>query len=350
MKFYRIIFSLILTFGIVNFAVADNFRDCMQKINDPINNSGFFEGMDSIFPDKQDLTQEIVTKKAPKIYNLLAANILAYCADYIAEFSELETGKISFARNNKKIAFEFSIKKLFEHINLRTAIMVYNDRSKVTGDVIKLSDIGKTYWSDECSDLSIWDNLDDDAAVNQAGQRVFSSYGGSKNEFFLDFEEGNNRRAFPGLVLMDKTGSTTEKIVTFSNILTGKEKTKQFADSLQNSMCSNQGLAVYLVGIDTFPDPRNKNSYAIAAGVTGGTMALLGLGSALATTTAVAATGSMILVNTTLGLAAASSAVPVAGWIAAAVLTTTAGIIAMVPQDLQDIQQVMVLDGPYNIQ
>ncbi|MBP3340307.1 MAG: hypothetical protein J6L47_01410 [Alphaproteobacteria bacterium] len=134
------------------------------------------------------------------------------------------------------------------------AIFVYNQSNKKPGDEIKLSDISKLYWSDECSDHTIWENLDDDAAINVAGRQVFNKHyldvGIDKKlvknlEYFLDFEEGNNRRAFPGLVLIDLDGSAM--LITSYNKDTLIPIAKEFASELHESACSADKLAVYVV-------------------------------------------------------------------------------------------------------
>lgn len=330
-------------------ALAGPMYDCMKKFNVD-DNTGLINGLKEIFPKNIELTQEYVTKKAPNIYGLMAANTWVYCRDNIMAIAEDTSGpSIVFNRDGKEIEIQFSIEKMFEYLNLRTGVMVWNKLIPPADGVIKLDDIKELYWSDECSDHTIWDNLDDDAAVNIAGQNSFSTFGGSKNEFFLDFEEGNNRRAFPGLVIMDKTGSTTEKLVSFFNIIAGQNAAKKFAESLKGSECSGQGLAVYLVALDVKKDTTGKDGWLIGASVGGGAMAFLGVGAALATSTAVAATGSTVLVTTTLGVASAASWVPVAGWIAAGVLVTAAGVISMIPGEIEDLKQVKILAGPFII-
>lgn len=134
------------------------------------------------------------------------------------------------------------------------AIFVYNQSDKKPGDEIKISDISKLYWSDECSDHTTWENLDNDAAVNVAGRQVFN-----KNyldvgldakhvkylEYYLDFEEGNNRRAFPGLVLIDMDGGNM--LVTSYNKDTIIPIAKEFASELHGTACSTDKLSVYVV-------------------------------------------------------------------------------------------------------
>ena len=150
---------------------------------------------------------------------------------------------------------------------------------------------------------------------------------------------------------MDKTFSTKEQIVSYHNINTGIEKAQQFAAKLKNTACSNQGLAVYLVALDVKHDASSENNgWAIAAGIGGGTFAWIGL-SAAAVVTPLAATAWLpaFVGNAMLSTAAAATSVPVAGWIAAGLLVTGATAISLYPFEIEKIQQVMVLDGPYNL-
>ena len=331
-------FSATLTlFLCLNNAHADIAGDCMRRVSD---NADFQRAMtEEIFPDASTLTQEYTTQNKPKILGLIAANVLSNCMSELNTLTRVANGKVWYPRDGKTYAFQFKMDELFQYINIPTGIMLYNNPTLSVGSVIELSDIPKLYWSDECSDHTIWDNNDDDAAVNIAGQRIFSQYGGADNEFFLDFED-NNRRAFPGLVLMDKTGSTSEKIVSFNNLHTAIAATQGFASALNNTACSNDGLAAYVVALNVQPDDINKDGYAVAAGVTGGTMAMLGVA------TAIKAGGLVAALTTAAG---ATSVVPVWGWIVGGVLGATAGALSLIPGEIADIQRVMVMDGPYLI-
>jgi hypothetical protein len=254
---------------------ADNVATCLDAISKDKEKwqDMLFDHDNGIFKDikdTDDITDAMVEENKNKIYTLIAGNIMTRCNKLLGDFSKKQRATIDFTHNNKSYAFDFSTEKMFEFIDLRTGIVVTNKRTYSSGDVMKLSDFPRNtkLFSDECSDWTIADNLDDDGAVNKIGQSVFNEFGGSKNEFFLDFTEGDNRRAFPGLVLMDETGSTKEKIVTYRNINTGISKAKQFAQSLKSSECSNQGLAVYLVALDVKKDTSSeKKGWMIAAGI-----------------------------------------------------------------------------------
>lgn len=326
MKKILLFFSTICTvLSMGNIATADILNDCMRHISD---NANFQKRMtEEIFKDVSTLTQEGATKNKSKILGLIASEVLQNCMSDLNVLTRATNGKVWYPRDGKTYAFQFKMAELFQYINIPTGIMLYNNLSLSVGSVIKLSDISKLYWSDECSDHTIWDNNDDDAAVNIAGQSVFSQYGGADNEYFLDFEEGNDRRAFPGLVLMDETATTTEKIVSFNNLHTAIAATQGFANALNNTACGNDGLAAYVVALNVQPGSTDSDIAAgasVAAGVAGAAI----------------------------GSAAAIGWIPVVGWayaVGAAAVGAIAGGISLIPGEITDIQQVMVMDGPYLI-
>ena len=316
----------------------DILNNCMHAIS---NDENFKNIMTSeIFPDASMLNKETVAQNKSQIMGLIGSELLLLCSGNLSTLTKRANGKVWYERDGKTYAFQFKMDDLFSYLNIPTSIMVYNSRNLKSGDIIKLSDIPKLYWSDECSDHVIWDNLDDDAGVNVAGQKVFSQYGGSDNEFFLDFEEGNDRRAFPGLVLMDKTYSTKEELVSFNNLPTSIKAAQNFASALNGTRCANDGLAVYVVSTNVQKLSTDKEGWGIAAGIVGGATAVVGISSGLA---------ALGVTSTLLTAASVSSTVPVVGWIVAGALAATAGAISLIPGTIQDVQQVMVLDGPYLI-
>jgi hypothetical protein len=451
---------LILCMFIMSAANAGTVEDCLNNIS---KTKEWKDGITNIF-GKTDLNDENVSYHKPQIYTLLAQEIGLVCGEKLTAIAKAKSdrGIIYFSHNSKEYGFDFSISEMFDNIMIRTGVLVINKRNLSPNKVLKLSDIPKKkkFFSDECSDWTIWDNLDDDAAVNVAGQAVFNEYGGAKNEFFLDFAEGDNRRAFPGLVLMDKTWSTQESIVTYMNLKTGIKKVQQFAEKLKGSQCSNQGLAVYLVALDVSKDSATARRGAMAAagaiGVTAGAIAVKTAGAAAGTAaatgaaatgaaagtaaaatgaaatgaaagtaaatgaaatgaaagtaaaatgaaatgaaagtaaaatgaaagTAAAATGAAATgaaagtaaaatgaaaTGAAAGTAAATGAaatgaaagttaaaatgasflgIPVVGWIIGGVVIATVYTIAMIPSEIENLQQVMILDGPYNL-
>lgn len=352
------LFILFLMFFSVT-ANATVLDSCLQKIssNNSLWQERLFDKKNGIFNTlgtQEKLTDDMVQKNKAKIYTLLAGNILLNCNKNLSDIAKQPRALIYFKHDTNNYAFDFSTEKLFDYMEIRTGILVINKKNLSPGDVLELSSLpkNKKFFSDDCSDHTIWDNLDDDAAVNVAGQETFNEYGGSKNEFFLDFAEGDDRRAFPGLVLMDKTLSTQESIVTYRNVNTAMEKTQQFASKLKNGACSNQGLAVYAVALDVkkADTSSEKIGWAIAASVGGGALAWIGL-SAAAAAAPVAATALIpaVIGDALLATAAGSSTVPVVGWVIAGVAVAAATAIALYPAEIEDLQQVMILDGPYNL-
>lgn len=324
---------LILCALFISSAHADVLETCIEKIakDNTIWQNMLFDKTNGIFndlPESSDLTDEIVDSKKQSIYALIGKDIELKCPEKLAAIAKKDRAVIPFTHNEKEYAFDFSIETMFDYVNdIRTGIIVVNKRNLSSGKVLKVSDFPKKQkiFSDECSDWTIFENLDDDGAVNIAGQAVFNEFGGSKNEFFLDFTEGDDRRVFPGLVLMDETGSRTEKIVSYRNVKTGMQKMRQFAEKLKGSACSNQGLAVYLVALDVQHDSTSKlpGHWSIGLLSTGGAA-----GATAIFLTATAAT---------------------VGWIASGVLLAAGAVVALIPSPIEKIDQVMILDGPYNL-
>ena len=220
--------------------------------------------------------------------------------------------------------------------------MITNLRSKSAGDVITKAETPKDYFfTNDCSDHWVRINIDNSVPVNTAGQAAFSNYAGK--EFFIDFPFEKNNRAFPGLIIAAKKYiGGGEEVVWYSNYRLARQNAKKFADALQNTPCGNQNLAVNVVSLNTTPDNQGENrGWAIGAGVNAG------IGAGIATTGALSAAG--IISIGAAGTAAGSSAIPVAGWIVAAVaatVATVAGVIAIAPSSLADLNQVMVMDEP----
>ncbi len=325
-------------------AASDPLQSCLQKIS--TNDSAWKSGITNIFGNS-DLDDTIVEQNKAKIYLLLTERFKDLCGAELIQIAKTsgERARIDFTHKNKSYAFDFCLEKIFDNLGLQMGILVINRRDLYPTKVLKLSEIPKKqkFFTDECSDWTIFDNLDDDSAVNVAGQSVFTEYGGSKEEFFLDFAEGDNRRAFPGLVIKDKTGSSEEEIVSYANIKTAVQRTEQFANQLKNGPCSQKGLSVYLVALNVQQTPVNtSDNHDLSASV----VAVSG-----------AATGGIVggvmgisAVATWMGLAgAAATAVPIAGWVVGGVLVAAGGIVALWPQKITDIQQVMILDGPFDL-
>ena len=324
-KIFGLIFVFLFMSGASYAATADQaLTACLNNIS--AKDSAWQSGLNDIFGNA-DLNDVIVEQEKQRVHNLLFDRIRANCGTALITIAKTSQDRaiIYFKHKNKDYGFDFSISQVLDNIGIQTGILVINKRNLVPNQILKLSDIPtkQKFFNDECSDHTIWDNLDDDAAVNIAGQAVFNEYGGTQHEYFLDFADGDNRRAFPGLVLIDKTASTEEQIVTYLNIKTGIEKAQQFAAKLKGTPCSRDGLAVYLVALNVqngsvqTSDNRDTSS-AVFGSIAG-------------------------------AIAAGAAWVPVAGWIVAGVAGATAATIALWPQTITDIQQVMILDGPYDL-
>mgnify|MGYP000874290887 CR=1 FL=1 len=353
----KLVTFLLLLF-IVTPSFGDAWQDCAKNI---IQDGEFAQNVRDIVGDDRNDAQKILQSRASDIRFKLVDKMFSVknglCKNEIVDIARMKTLKLSFDVDGKIYRFDIDVDTLFDYFPTQTAIMVYNDRSKKIWDQITNDSIKSLYWSDECSDHTIWENLDDSAAVNVAGQQIFTEYGGTKNEFFLDFEKGNNQRAFPGLVIEDVTGNTEENLVLFTHLPTALKKFDAFAKNLENTTCGNQGLAVYLVSVAGTPDSKNNINVAAGKGFEpgGGTGRNIGAGVGIGigvpvlagmTTAALGATTTGAIMS--FGLAAAGTMNPV-GWIVGGVALVAGGIIALVPTDIADIKQVYVLYGPYII-
>ena len=198
--------------------------------------------------------------------------------------TKLGTNRITFtAPNNPKLEFEIMMQLRVPESPTKPntppstatpektpiAFFVYNNATKKPGDIVQLSDIPQLYWSNECSDHTIAWGLSNEAGVNIAGQRVFSPiFNQDDYEYFLDFQQGNNRRIFPGLVLLETqfTKGIQERLV-----MTAPDKAdeyaKQFATALANTVCKDENLVVYTVNLGTtFTQSDTKIDWGLALG------------------------------------------------------------------------------------
>lgn len=318
---------------------ADQTSDCMERIS---NNADFQKVLrEEVFNNDTALNTEILKEKKSKILGAVAATVFIECPDMVHILAKQANGKIWTTVNNQLYGLTFKMADMFAYTNMRLGIWVSDNLSLSPSDVVEQSSIKGIYWSDECSDHTIWDNLDDDTAINIAGQRTFSQYGGSQNEYFLDFEEGNNRRAFPGLVLMDKTNSTSESIVTFTDLPTTIGIAEQFATALKGGTCSVPKKAVYVVNLDV---------QKLSSDGLGGWGYGVGVGGSVATVGFFAGLTKLGVITAGTKIAATFLTVPIYGWIAAGVLAVAGGLISLIPSEIENIERIMIMDGPYLIQ
>ncbi len=161
------------------------------------------------------------------------------------------------------------------------------------GQQITMKDLGTTNpWDINCSATSPFWNIPDDAAINTAGQSTF----GDGYEYFFDVYSGDTL-AFPGLLLADENLSTSESIVIATNLQDALDKGNELAKAIRKTgRCRN--IQLNLVSLTEIMDnSATRDLSGWAAGTAGA-------GAAAATAI--------------WGSAAASSTVPVVGWIAAA--------------------------------
>ncbi len=188
-------------------------------------------------------------------------------ANVDSALTKLGTNRITFtAPNNPKLEFDIMMQLWVPESPTKPntppptatpektpiAFFVYNNATKKPGDIVRLTDIPKLYWSNECSDHTIAWNLSNKAGVNIAGQRVFSPiFNQDKYEYFLDFQQGNNRRIFPGLVLLETSFPTVQEQLVMTAPDKADEYANQFATALANTACKNENLVVYTVDLGT---------------------------------------------------------------------------------------------------
>lgn len=340
MRKFWVMFSILTSIICGNVAHAyDAIPACLTAIGN--DDTTFINVLKSEILKGKPFDQQLVDREKNRLYSLVAANILTHCVDvdnldsFNTEIVDATNLKIPFKMDNKYYELDINATNLFEYINLPVGIMVTNLRNKSVGDVITKAETPSDYFfSGDCSDHWVRINIANSVPVNKAGQIAFPSYSGK--EFFIDFPFGKNNRAFPGLIIAAKKGiGGSEEVVWFTNYKLARENAKQFAEALNNTACANDHLVVDVVSLATSPSTQgNKKGWAIGAGVSTG----------IGATSALSAAG---LISIGSG-AAIAAAIPIVGWVAAAVAAVTS-VIAIAPTSLADINQVMVMDGPYII-
>ncbi|MBP3397896.1 MAG: hypothetical protein J6K82_03115 [Alphaproteobacteria bacterium] len=328
-----------LTAGHADTTHNDLLNNCMYAVsNDP----DFQAAMSNdIFQATPELTQEIVTLNKHKVFGAIGSTMLLHCPGALPRLTRVANGKVWWKNGGKNYAFQFKMEDLFSYLNIPAGIWVHTNKNLSPGDIVKLSDIKRKYWSQQCADHKTIDGIDNGTGVNSAAQQTMAGYAASGNEFFLDFEETGDftsgRRAFPGLVIMDHGGSTKESVVAYSNLHTAVNVAENFANKMAGTACARDGMAVYVVSLDTRPDDRSGTDQAFAwgAGIVGGATLLVGASALTGVGTSTAVMG------------AAIAAGPV-GWVIAGVAAVAAGVTALLwTENLADIQQIAILDGPY---
>ena len=331
----RFCFAFLFAFcGIIVNARAANLQ-CLANIG--ADDAAFITPMYNNVLSGMPPEQQNIDANKTKMFNLVAANIYASClngGNNLLDFNKIAESSqflIPFTyKNNEKYVLNVDTEKLFDYINIPMGFLVMNDRTKTPGDIVKKTDMPNDYFFDsDCSDHWVRANLSDDAAVNVAGQAAF----GNKNEYFLDFPVGKSCRAFPGLVLGDLGGwGGKEKIISYSNYLSARKALTSFSGALQNTACSGggQNLAVYLVALNVLP--ANLSDVQSAPSEKSGNSGwVIGGGIGAAGSTAAA-----IFIGSN----------PV-GWIIGAVGAAGAAVAGtLIPKDLANIDQVLILSEP----
>lgn len=219
----------------------------------------------------------------PGLLTELAESVKSHCMTElhkIANGSNNLTVPVNIAGATFRV--NLTVDELFEYMTIYTAIVVSDNRALAPGATIANSG-GAKYWSKECSPHTVMWNLSDKAGVNKAGQAAFTQFGGSDNEYFLDFPKGDNQRAFTGMVMVDKTYSVQDDIVVFSNFKTGLDTTAAFAKALNGGPCAGttNRLAVYYVMVP-ITLVNSLDQAAQMADITNGLVVLSGLGGFIA--------------------------------------------------------------------
>ncbi len=297
---------LFLLCGIVSNADAIT-APCLAAIG--ADDAGFINPMyNNVLGGKPPIQENIDINKI-KMFNLVADNVKTKCFDAsatkndFAAITQYAQFIIPFKyKDNKKYKMQVDTSKMFEYLNLPVGFLVINNRKLTAGDIIKKSNMPTDwFYSNTCSSHNPRLNIANDAAINVAGQAAFGKYAGEKSEYFLDKPVGKSCRAFPGLVLGDFGGwGAAEGIVVYKNYLSAQKAIQSFHSALQNTPCSQQqDLAIYLVSLDNI---RVKNSDQIPE------------------------------------------------WLVVANGLTGIGLQALLVEKLADIEELQILDGPYNIQ
>ena len=259
--------SIVLSTLVIHGGICD--IPCLNKIGQDTNN--FINKLNTIV-GSETLNQEFVDTHQTDFYDLVGQGIINHCASAgsrnMNAIADIDYIVIPFVLKNQKYDIKVNTDKLFTHVQRPSALLVVNKTTLRPDDIVKKSDMPKRYFfPDDCSDHHVRFNLNNNAAVNKAGQSAFAAYGGAENEFFLDMPVGKSCRAFPGLVLGDVGGwGAAETIIVYTNYKEARKALKAFANNLNHTACSNSGLAVYMVDIQNIPPEQSRLTWSVAIG------------------------------------------------------------------------------------
>ena len=224
---------------------------CLQKIGD---SDVFSSGLKTLV-GAAPLNQDFVDDNRMSLFELFANAMQEKCR--LAEWNAIadaETIRVPFVLYEKKYEFTIHTNELFNHVRgMKSSFWVIDNSNFKPGDTVDenyKNTITGWYYSDMCSDYYTAGNIDDDMAVNKAGQQAFNK----DEEYFLDMPVGKGCQGFPGLVVQDRGFLRSDgMLVEYNNYRVAREKFKTFVEGLQGTQCL--GLTAYLVSVDY-----NKNT------------------------------------------------------------------------------------------
>lgn len=227
-----------------------NLPKCLQNIE---NDNQFQNALAAKLTNTNGDINAFLSTNKSELYNMLGEQVIDHClngdTNILSEFNTfLDDIPAVVSLNVGNIQIPIHFEELFDYIDYPTAVLVVNTRQALPANELQKSSITKSYFfNDLCSDHYVRIGSDGDTAVNKAAQSAYpiTERGG---EFFLDFPVGKSNRAFPGLLLINaRYLGGAENIVVNTNYLIAHQSIKKFTENLQNSACSSDGLAAYTV-------------------------------------------------------------------------------------------------------
>ncbi len=225
---------------------------CIEEF---LNSQDFLSKIDGIL-NGRELNQEAVEVEKTKFYTLLANEVNTHCLverhlnDFNTKISKTPTLQMQFQKSGKYYRINVPTDTLFDYLTIPTAVVIAPLKNKNPGDKISRAEMPKSFFfTTACSDHEVSAQISNSSPVNVAGQGAFTPY--AHREFFIDFPDSKLTRAFPGVLIAATTGLFgKEEVVWYSNYKRGRDAAVAFATALQNGPCSNQNLSVYVVKLD----------------------------------------------------------------------------------------------------
>ncbi len=227
--------------------------DMPQCIHNIENDSKFQQYMTMGLASVRDFDTWLQNNKAT-FYDAIGGQIVQHCLNantlLLREFNSfLDRATVINIVIPGHSSVSMPISDVFDYVNFPTAILVSHIRNGVPGNDIKKGDIRTDYFfNDSCADHSVRFGTDSNTAVNKAGKAAAYSVPTSGGyTFFLDMPN-TTTRVFPGLLLASNNGfGGAENVVIMTNYLAAHEKIKAFSEALNNTACSDDRLATYIV-------------------------------------------------------------------------------------------------------